>query len=81
MKSKDRTERSVWNCTACCWNSRLTLMIKKRVLSNILMKSPDDVTLLSIMNDNEGRKIFLQSQQKSGGQKESEVLQGKKYKL
>lgn len=45
------------------------------------MKSPDDVTLLSIMNDNEGRKIFLQSQQKSGGQKESEVLQGKKYKL
>lgn len=56
-------------------------MIKKKVLSNIVMKSPDDVNLLSFMNDNEGRKIFLQSQQKSRRQEESEVLQGKKYKL
>lgn len=45
------------------------------------MKSPGDVNLLSIMNDNEGRKILLQSQQKSGGQEDSQVLLGKKYKL
>jgi len=43
------------------------------------MKPPGDVNLL--MNDNEGRKILLQSQQKSGGQEESEVLLGRKYKL
>lgn len=53
-------------------------MIRKQVLNNIVMKSPGHVKLLSIINDNEGEKILLQNQQKSGGQEESDVLLGKK---